>query len=74
MKNSRIVVDNKLKGKVKITSDNGVLKLRIPKMFHDHINVKEGTEVIIMPDFSKHGPFLAIWNPEQQKHKEVKEV
>ena len=35
----------------------------------EYLNVKDFDDVFMIPDVSKHGKFVGIWNPKQQSKK-----
>lgn len=45
----------------------GSISVVIPPELLEFLEIKEGMELHIAADKSKHGRFIAIWNPEQQK-------
>ena len=57
----------KIKQEVKLRIVGGAYILTIPEPFRQWIDAKEGDKISLVVDQSKHGNYVGIWNPKQQK-------
>jgi antitoxin component of MazEF toxin-antitoxin module len=52
-----------------IRSQGDSLVMSIPTELVRYLELTEGTKVELIADVSKHGRYIGIWNPTQQKAK-----
>lgn len=45
----------------------GSTAIFIPKVYCEHLGIKDEGELILSDDKGKHGNFVAIWNKKQQE-------
>ena len=65
-------MEHKFKIKKRVGNKGGLLGITFTEPMLDYLGIKNGSEVIITIEKGKHGPFLAIFNEEQNK--KLKEV
>lgn len=53
-----------MKIKIKASKIGGSLTLTIPKIYWEHLNVKDEQDVTIEDKEGRKGKFIAIWNEE----------
>ncbi len=58
-----------MKIETKIIPIGGSYGLVLPKLIREHLEVGDGTNIIIMDDEGKHGKFIAIWKKNMEENK-----
>lgn len=51
----------------KAFEQGGSISITLPPELIDYLDLREGGEITLAADKSKHGRFVALWNEKQQK-------